>query len=255
LLIFGRLILKKIHVLPGISTGVSHYLVEMRISKMRNHVQLRNKDILDLGCGTGEYSLALSRFAKRVIGIDFLISNIEKAVESQKLTKGRNVQFKRMNAENLFFPNSSFDVILLNEVYEHLNQPEKVLHEISRVLRKSGVLILFIPNRFYPFEGHGIHLENSYFFHTIPFIPWLPNFILNRILNARNFTPKAIVKELQMSGLDYFELDWLLPTFDSLFKNHESRILLGLHKIMNCIEKTILRRLGMSIILFARKRT
>jgi SAM-dependent methyltransferase len=57
-----------------------------------------------------------------------------------------NVQFEVGSAENLEFPDESFDIVLCSDVVEHLKNPEKCFSEICRVLKSGGTAIITTPN-------------------------------------------------------------------------------------------------------------
>ena len=70
----------------------------------------------------------------------------------------------------------SFDLALLNEVLEHVTNETKALQEIWRVLKPKGILIIFSPNRLYPFETHSVYHKRlgRKLPITVPFIPYIP---------------------------------------------------------------------------------
>ena len=65
------------------------------------------------------------------------------------------------NLEAIPFPDDAFDLALLNEVLEHVPDEPKVLAEIRRVSRPGGRLVVFSPNRWFPFETHGVVSKSS----------------------------------------------------------------------------------------------
>ncbi|MHA1129351.1 MAG: class I SAM-dependent methyltransferase [Candidatus Helarchaeota archaeon] len=236
------------------STGLSTYVIDKRISKILKYVNIKNKTGLDVGCGNGKYAISLARIARKVIGIDYRIDNIKEAERNKELLNLNNIQFEYMLATELDFPEKTFDIVLLNEVYEHLIDPEKALSEISRVLKDDGFLVLFVPNRFYPIEGHGFRFKNFRYYRPITIIHWLPESIHKHLMNARTFTPKSLIKELHSYGFSHTALDWLLPTFDYLFKNSlGSKIHTILRRFSEILENSFFRRFGMSIILITKK--
>jgi SAM-dependent methyltransferase len=96
--------------------------------------------VLDVGCNSGEF-LKLLRDGKRCdsVGVDVSDSVLE-------IAKGKGLNVMKADAENLPFPDASFDVVILREVLVHLLDPVKALREIARVLKPSGFLLGSAPH-------------------------------------------------------------------------------------------------------------
>ncbi|OGE82646.1 MAG: hypothetical protein A2846_03225 [Candidatus Doudnabacteria bacterium RIFCSPHIGHO2_01_FULL_49_9] len=97
--------------------------------------------VLDLGCGTGEFSGLFP--AKNYLGIDIDPKNI---AYSQKHHQG---EFQVADARRLLFANESFDKVLVVGVLHHLSAPDcrLVLKEIKRVLGQSGRVLVMEDTR------------------------------------------------------------------------------------------------------------
>ena len=85
------------------------------------------------------------------------------------------------NGEQLPFPPDQFDLVLSHEVIEHVGDDRAAMREIFRVLKPGGRLVLFCPNRGYPFETHGIYWRGKYRFGNIPLVNYLPRRIRDRL--------------------------------------------------------------------------
>lgn len=106
--------------------------------------QFKSKTVLDLGCGDGEDSFEISKYAKKVIGID-IVKN-----PNWGKRKKRNLQFKISEAEKLPFANDSFTGLFLKDVIHHVQDIEKTMKEIKRVTMDNAVIILIEGNRYNP---------------------------------------------------------------------------------------------------------
>ena len=90
--------------------------------------------ILDLGCGIGDFL----RYNKNAVGVDVN----ENAVNDLK-NQGLNVF--HMDYDVLPFDNGKFDSIVLDNVLEHISNPEPLLLEAHRVLKKNGLILIGVP--------------------------------------------------------------------------------------------------------------
>jgi ubiquinone/menaquinone biosynthesis C-methylase UbiE len=100
-----------------------------------------NPTVLDIGCGTGISTFEIMKKAQgkgKFYGIDVSQKMIDLArAKAAKLGYG-NVDFIKGDAERLEFPESSFDVVLSNQVFQFLTNKQKAIDEIFRVLKPMG---------------------------------------------------------------------------------------------------------------------
>ena len=99
-------------------------------------------DILDVGTGTGFFAVLLAQQGHRVEGIDLTPAMLE---EARTLAKQRNldITFREMDAQNLDYPNDSFDVVISRNLTWTLPDPERAYASWFRVLKPGGVLLNF----------------------------------------------------------------------------------------------------------------
>lgn len=100
-----------------------------------------DRDVLDVGCGTGYGTAMLAEHASRVTGIDYSKAAIKFA--RQHYAKP---EFCVMDAHHLRFPDGAFDFIFSSENFEHLADQAAHLLELRRVLRKGGICFIATPN-------------------------------------------------------------------------------------------------------------
>ena len=123
--------------------------------------------ILENGCGIGMYVEKLSSFGGNVIGLEY---DFPRAVDA----RNRSEHILNAAGENLPFNDGEFDLILSHEVLEHVQDDKAAVAEMVRALKPGGRIVIFCPNRGYPFETHGIYWRGRYKFGNIPLVNWLP---------------------------------------------------------------------------------
>jgi len=103
------------------------------------------KKVLDLACGEGYGVNILAQNAKFVTGIDY----DEKTINHAKKTyKQKNIEFLKGSMTNVPIKNSKkFDVIVCFEAIEHVDEQEKVLQEVKRLLKDDGIFVASTPNK------------------------------------------------------------------------------------------------------------
>lgn len=102
----------------------------------------KSLNILDVGCGTGMFSLMLSKLGHTTTGIDLTNHMILHAKELAK-KQHSSARFFCMDAERPDFPDETFDVVLTRNLTWTLPHPEQAYKEWFRVLKKGGILLNF----------------------------------------------------------------------------------------------------------------
>lgn len=102
---------------------------------------LKGKIVLDAGCGNGYWSRRLAQRAKKVVGIDFA-EELIKIANSKPFSP--NLEFRQGNLKELECPDSEFDIALCNMVLMDVDDLDKVIGELARVLKPNGVLVASI---------------------------------------------------------------------------------------------------------------
>ncbi len=102
----------------------------------------KSMQILDVGCGAGYFEAILSPFGCNMTGVDLTEEMIE---QGKALLKRHHIDARLlvMDAENLAFPDESFDVVISRNLTWNLPRPDKAYQEWYRVLKKGGVLLNF----------------------------------------------------------------------------------------------------------------
>ncbi len=216
---------------------------ERRLEMVQRYLKLEGARVLDIGCGLGTYVRRFSDFTDQAYGID---------IDEPRLVEGAQGGVARLGvalSEHLPYADASFDGVLLNEVIEHVGNDRDTLSEALRVTKPGGKVIIFAPNRFYPFETHGIYLGKRFVFGNIPLVNYLPDPLRNRLVpHARAYTRGRL--EGITRGLDGRWEDWrvIFPGFDNVLasKPKLGRLLRG---VTYALERTWLQRTGLSHLL------
>jgi ubiquinone/menaquinone biosynthesis C-methylase UbiE len=108
----------------------------------------KNSKILDVGCGAGKLSKEIVDRGYEVLAMDFSYNMIRKADAICNVNDKSHIKFLQGDIESLPFKDSVFDVVLCLGVVTYLRSEKKALHEMSRVLKPGGTLILSILNKF-----------------------------------------------------------------------------------------------------------
>lgn len=101
--------------------------------------------ILDVGTGPGFFPRILSETGYYVTAVDYTEDMLEKAKENTKEYQSQ-IEFYRMDAQNLEFENNQFDVVISRNLTWNLENPVQAYKEWFRVLKKGGVLLNFDAN-------------------------------------------------------------------------------------------------------------
>ena len=106
-----------------------------------NNVDFSSKNVLEVGCGTGNTAFAISKCnALSVTAIDYA----EEAIKTCKNTfEIDNLEFRCLSIEDV---TDKYDVIVMQEVIEHLDEPEESIKRLMGNLTENGSLVLTCPN-------------------------------------------------------------------------------------------------------------
>lgn len=179
---------------------------KIKTSWILKHIQQMNLIdplILDVGCGAGFLCNELSEKGFKVKGIDLSFESLEIA---QAYDQTGRVEYIQGDAYALNIPSSSVDIVTCLDFLEHVDRPQDVINEISRVLRPGGL----------------------FFFHTFNrnFISWLV--IIKAVEILVKNTPKdmhvlelfikpgELIKYAKAAGIEVSEMTGLKPKFSTI---------------------------------------
>ena len=200
--------------------------------------RLTGKVLVD-GCGVGTYLSALKPQAEQAVGIDIEFDRVREAHQKSR-------QVVCAAGETLPFTSDTFDLVLSHEVLEHVADDRMAVQEIVRSLKTGGRLLLFCPNRGYPFETHGIYWRGNYHFGNIPLVNYLPRKIRDRLApHVRVYRKRDLNKLFEGLPVIFVSRTVIFGAYDNIIAKWP---LIGkmIRILLQTIEKTPLRILGLS---------
>ena len=197
--------------------------------------------ILDDGCGVGEYLAHFRPRARQAHGVEFDPEHARVA-----RSRAQMASVVRGSAEFLPYPDGAFDLVLSHEVLEHVGDDRASVREIVRVLRPGGRLVVFVPNRGYPFETHGVYWRARYMFGNIPLVNYLPRGLRNRLApHVRVYTRPEVARLFKGLPVRVLTSTITFGAYDNVIARwpHFGRALRG---FLQALEATPLRIFGLS---------
>lgn len=141
----------------------------------------RNPLILDLGSGVGNFVVACRKRGLRAFGVEpdrigqgSSLSSLQ--IAGKRLDSGA---FAAASGEQLPFADATFDLVVLNQVIEHVQDQTSVLSEALRVLKPRGAIYVACPNYLRFYEPH----------YKVLFFPLMPKFLASFYLRMRHRNP------------------------------------------------------------------
>lgn len=220
---------------------------ERRLNLIRQYARLDGRRVLDIGCGLGAYVANFRRYTPHAYGMD---------VDAPRVQEGRRRGIDNLllaAAESLPFADGSFDVVVLNEVIEHVRDDRATLKEACRVLSPGGEVVIYAPNRLYPFETHGVYLGKRYVFGNIPLVNWLPGPLRSRLVpHARAYLAGDIRRLTRGLPARTVVHSYVFPGFDNI-AGRSPLLARLLRAVLYFVEHTPLRRAGLSHFVVLRR--
>ena len=191
------------------------------------------------GCGVGMYLAHLAGEARHAVGLDI---ELERTFEAHQIAD----EVVCGAGEYLPFASNSFDLILSHEVLEHVQDDQKAVSEIVRTLRPGGRLVVFVPNRGYPFETHGIFWRGKYHFGNTPLVNYLPRALRNRLApHVRIYTSGDLQRLFSGLPVRVVQRSVIFGAYDNIIARRPA-VGQALRVFLQALEQTPLRFFGLS---------
>jgi SAM-dependent methyltransferase len=220
---------------------------ERRLQMIAQWTKLDQAEVLIDGCGIGTYaSVIRERYTPFVEAFDI---EAERVKTAQIDTPHAVVAA----AEALPYVSNRFDTILSHEVLEHVTNDREAVQEMVRVCKPGGRIIIFAPNRWYPFETHGHYWRGNYHFGNTPLINYLPDIWRNQLVpHVRAYTGHRIRGLFDGVPTRVVHHSRIFGGYDNIIARLGStgKLLRG---TLQTLERTPLRILGLSHLLVIEK--
>jgi GT2 family glycosyltransferase/SAM-dependent methyltransferase len=122
-----------------------------------------DKEVLDIASGEGYGSAMLASRANKVTGVDI---SVEAVKHARKRYKKENLEYMVGSCADIPLPDASVDLVVSFETIEHHDQHKKMMEEVSRVLRRAGVLLISSPDKYHysvePGSTNQYHIKELY---------------------------------------------------------------------------------------------
>ncbi len=128
----------------------NRYVLDFAVRFARQHP---GAALLDYGCGAGAVVVAARAAGLDMYGADLYYEGSKSRVEAER-TGLLGAAIHEMHGDRLDFPNGAFDLVVNNQVMEHVKDLDATLTDIHRVLKPGGTLLSIFPSRDVFREGH-----------------------------------------------------------------------------------------------------
>ena len=204
------------------------------------------RHVLDIGCGIGLYALRMAEGGTTAFGTEI---EWPRAVDARH----HGVSVAAAAAEALPFGAGSFDLALSHEVLEHVADDRAAAREMMRVLRPGGRAVVFVPNRGWPFETHGVFWRGRYHFGNQPLVNYAPDPLRNRLApHVRVYTRGSLRRLFDGLPARIVTHRPVFPGYDNL-SARRPRLGQWVRRVSYALEGTPFGELGLSHFLVAER--
>lgn len=198
-----------------------------------------NGRVFEDGCGLGSYLSRLSTGTNFAAGLEIEFERaLEAAAKTPRVVCGVG--------EQLPFADNTFDLILSHEVLEHVQDDAAAVREIVRTLRPGGRLVLFCPNRGYPFETHGIYWRGKYHFGNVPLVNYLPRSLRDKLApHVEIYTRRDLDRLFRGLPVKIITRRTIFGAYDNIIARHP-RVGRIVRAVLQTMENSPLQCFGLS---------
>ena len=125
-------------------------IIKEKINITSSILSNKKLNILDCGCGCGNYSLELSKLGHNILSIDFNDDMLKILTKQIQINNIKNIDVKKVNLlKELPLESNTFDIIIINQVMHHFgdynynfNSHRLLISEFRRILNNTGLLMI-----------------------------------------------------------------------------------------------------------------
>lgn len=176
--------------------------------------------VLELGVGWGGASLCLARAGAMVVGIDDFSDGFEsQGIPQMEFLAAHRVHAIRGDVLQVPLRAGSFDVVILNDVLEHMSVPKRLLRTINALLKPQGVFIMEVPNAVALYKrlrvlcGETNYFRMEHFFRDEDYRG-----------HVREYTESEIRYMLERTGFTPIEIKGVNQAHRPWFESHTNRL-------------------------------
>jgi ubiquinone/menaquinone biosynthesis C-methylase UbiE len=133
---------------------MGQYNTYEKIKNLINHLGINidnDVSILDFGCGGGDFVNYFLNEKVNAYGCDLAF---KKSENTDTLIKLNKIKLMDIETKKIPFKNEKFDIVISNQVFEHVDNYDQAFMEISRVLKNGGISLNLFPSRYRLIEAH-----------------------------------------------------------------------------------------------------
>jgi SAM-dependent methyltransferase len=178
---------KEDHLVSGWSAAGLEHRIRLFLRLLEEQKVVNTTSVLDLGCGAGTYARALAGLGHQVVGMDYSLPTLRRALTADP---ARTASYVAGEAYHLPFTDHAFDMVLSIGVLQALDRTATALDEMLRVLRPTGMLILEFLNS-----------------HEIPYL--FAKFLVKGLFDEgriRRYSLTAVTDNLESRGMTLLSL-------------------------------------------------
>ena len=177
--------------------------IQATVAWLASYRQRDNERVLDIGCGTGNYALALAEVGFDVVGIDFAPGMLKKARAKAAQLPQASVTFEQADFNRaLRFLANSFDRVICVVAFQCVANPPRFLREIRRVLKPDGLFLVVVGDS----SQTAAPKPKKKLKTTLPrLIFWKLKALASKSKRVRKYTRNELMALLTSAGFDVVE--------------------------------------------------